>query len=92
VSTDQREVLSFLIALQMDAQSVLGLVLTRRGQVPHSIGAAEFNRATIYNSREFVTHHPGWLPGQSLRQAFDEDVCTQRWILPMILEGSTSRA
>jgi hypothetical protein len=33
-----------------------------------------FNRATIYNSREFVAHHPGWLPGQSLRQAFDKDV------------------
>jgi hypothetical protein len=70
----------------------LGLVLTPRGQAPRSIGAAEFNRATIYNSREFVAHHPGWLPGQSLRQAFDEDVWTQRWILPMILEGSTSRA
>jgi hypothetical protein len=32
----------------------LGLVLTPRRQTPHSIGAAEFNRATIYNSREFV--------------------------------------
>jgi hypothetical protein len=70
----------------------LGLVLTPRGQAAHSIGAAEFNRATICNSREFVAHHPDWLPGQSLRQAFDEDVWTQRWVLPVILEGSTSRA
>lgn len=68
----------------------LGLVLTPRGQVPRRIGIAEFNRATIYNSREFVAHDPGWRPGQSAQRAFDEDVSTQRWILPMILEGSTS--
>jgi Protein of unknown function (DUF4238) len=68
----------------------LGLVLTPRGQIPHRIGPAEFNRATIYNSREFVAHHPGGLTGQSLRRAFDEDMRTQRWILPLILEGSTS--
>ena len=36
----------------------LGLVLTPRGQVPRGIGTAEFNQATIYNSREFVAHHP----------------------------------
>jgi hypothetical protein len=68
----------------------LGLVLTPRGQTPRRIGTAEFNRATIYNSREFVAHHPAWHPGQSSQRAFDEDVSTQRWILPMILEGSTS--
>ena len=68
----------------------LGLVLTPRGQTPRRIGTAEFNRATIYNSREFVAHHPAWQPGQSSQRAFDEDVSTQRWILPMILEGSTS--
>jgi hypothetical protein len=68
----------------------LGLVLTARGQTPRRIGTAEFNRATIYNSREFVAHHPAWQPGQSSQRAFDEDVSTQRWILPMILEGSTS--
>jgi hypothetical protein len=68
----------------------LGLVLTPRGQTPRRIGTAEFNRATIYNSREFVAHHPNWQPGQSLQRAFDEDVSKQRWILPMILEGSTS--
>lgn len=68
----------------------LGLVLTPRGQTPRRIGTAEFNRATIYNSREFVAHHPGWQPGQSSQRAFDEDVYTQRWILPMIWEGSTS--
>jgi Protein of unknown function (DUF4238) len=68
----------------------LGLVLTPRGQTPRRIGTAEFNRATIYNSREFVAHHPAWQPGQFSQRAFDEDVFTQRWILPMILEGSTS--
>ena len=68
----------------------LGLVLTPPGQAPRAIGLAEFNRATIYNSREFVAHHPGWLPGRSLRHAFDTDIRTQRWILPVILEGSTT--
>jgi hypothetical protein len=68
----------------------LGLVLTPSGQIPRSIRVAEFNRATIYNSREFVAHHPGWLPSKSLQRAFDEDVWTQRWILPVILEGSIS--
>jgi Protein of unknown function (DUF4238) len=68
----------------------LGLVLTPRGQSSRAIRPAEFNRATIYSSREFVAHHPSWLPSQSLRQTFDEDVWTQRWTLPAILEGSTS--
>jgi hypothetical protein len=67
-----------------------GLVLTPRAQTRRAIGAAEFNRATIFNSREFVAHHPGWTPGHSLQEAFQEDMRTQRWLLPMILEASTS--
>jgi hypothetical protein len=67
----------------------LGLVLTPRGQTPRSISAAEFNRATIYNSREFVAHHPAGLPDPSLGWAFEEALTMQRWLLPAILNGTT---
>ena len=67
----------------------LGLVLTPRGQMPRSISGAEFNRATIYNSREFVAHHPTGLPDSTLEQAFNEAMWTQRWLLPAILNGTT---
>jgi len=67
----------------------LCLVLTPCEQIPHGVGAAEFNQATIHNSREFAAQSAG-LPGQSLRRTFAEDVRTERWILPLILEGSTS--
>lgn len=67
----------------------LGLVLTPPGQAHRGISAAAFNRATIYNSREFVAHHPASLPDQ-LQQSLAEDLGIQRWILPTILEGSTT--
>lgn len=65
----------------------LGLVLTPPGQASRRISAAEFNRATIYNSREFVAHHPAALPDQ-VRGTLVEDLQTQRWILPIILDAS----
>lgn len=67
----------------------LGLVLTPRGQLSRRITPVEFNRATIYNSREFVAHHSAGLSDQRLKCAFDDDVETQRWILPTIRAGTT---
>jgi hypothetical protein len=66
----------------------LGLVITRGQQGTRGVTAAAFNRATVYNSREFVAHHPDGLVDKSLRFALDEDIQTQRWILPAILEGT----
>lgn len=65
----------------------LGLVLTPPEQGTRGVSAAEFNRSTIYNSREFVAHHPAALPDQ-LQRRLAEDLDTQRWILPHILEAS----
>lgn len=57
----------------------LGLVLTPRAQKPGS----------IYNSREFVAHHPAGLPDMALGSAFNEAMTTQRWLMPAILDGTT---
>jgi hypothetical protein len=67
----------------------LGLVITRPGQDRRrNVTAAAFNQATVYNSREFVAHHPAGLTDKSLQLALDENIQTQRWLLPVILEGS----
>ncbi len=67
----------------------LGLVITPRQQTNRRITAAAFNQTAVYNSREFVAHHPIGLADQSLRFALREDIQRQRWILPIIREGTT---
>lgn len=67
--------------------SDVGLILTPPKQASRAISAADFNRATIYNSREFVAHHPTSLPDQ-LRRNLADDLDLQRWLLPTILQGS----
>jgi hypothetical protein len=66
----------------------LGVVITRDQQGTRSITAAAFNRATVYNSREFVALHPAGLANDSLRFALDDAIQTQRWLLPAILAGT----
>jgi hypothetical protein len=71
----------------------LGLIIRRTDRPDlRTVTAAVFNRATIYNSREFVAHHPDGLPGAALRRALLHDLWIQRQILPIILEATRSAA
>lgn len=71
----------------------LGLIIHRTNRPDlRKLDAAGFNRATIYNSREFVAHHPNGLPDSALRQALLDDLWTQRQILPIIIEATRSAA
>lgn len=69
----------------------LGLIVARVEDSAR-ITAAAFNRFTIFNSREFVAHHPAGLPTGELRAALRDNVWTQRHILPIIREASLSAA
>lgn len=63
----------------------LGLVIYRTNrQDLRNPTAAEFNRATIYNSREFVAHRPTGLPDPALQRALHADLRTQRHCLQII--------
>jgi hypothetical protein len=68
--------------ITMPLAPTLGVVIARNERGGRSISAADFNRATVYNSREFVAHHPDGLADATLRYALHDDMRTQRWILP----------
>lgn len=71
----------------------LGRVICRTNRPELRTGTASaFNRATIFNSREFVAHHPDGLPDPVLRQALLNDLWTQRQILPIIREATRRTA
>lgn len=71
----------------------LGLIIHRTNRPDlRKLDAVSFNRATIYNSREFIAHHPDGLPGSGLRSALLKDLWTQRQVLPAIIEGTRSAA
>jgi hypothetical protein len=71
----------------------LGLIIHRTNRPDlRKLTATTFNRATIYNSREFIAHHPDGLPDTALRQALLEDLWTQRQILPIIVDAARSAA
>jgi hypothetical protein len=70
----------------------LGVVIARNERGGRSISAADFNRATVYNSREFVAHHPDGLADATLRYALHDDMRTQRWILPIVWGATLSAA
>lgn len=71
----------------------LGLIISRTGQQhDHPVSAAAFNQATIYNSREFVAHHPDGLPTSALESGLDGDIRSQRMILPIIREATRRAA
>lgn len=65
----------------------LGLLLTREG-ARSRIDAAEFNRSTIFNSREFVLHPPGWLAEPTrLTRHFAADIERQRFVAKAFIKG-----
>ncbi|SEF38416.1 Protein of unknown function [Amycolatopsis pretoriensis] len=71
----------------------LGLIIHRDGRPDlRNPTAAEFNRATVYSSREFVAHHPEGLPSADLQRALREDLGTQRQLLPIIIEAARRAA
>ncbi len=71
----------------------LGLIIHRTGrQDLRSLTAAEFNRATIYNSREFIAHHPNGMPSTNLQRALLVDLQTQRRYLPIFIDAAHSAA
>lgn len=58
----------------------LGLIIHRTNRPDlRKLDAVSFNRATIYNSREFIAHHPDGLPGSGLRFALLKDLRTWRY-------------
>ncbi|MCR6488252.1 hypothetical protein M8542_36025 [Amycolatopsis sp. OK19-0408] len=65
----------------------LGLIIHRTNRPDlRNVTAAEFNRATIFNSREFIAHHPHGLPDSALQRALHADLWTQRQCLQIITE------
>ncbi len=70
----------------------LGVIIARYQHNGRSISASDFNRATVYNSREFVALHPDGLAHTTLRNALHDDMRTQRWILPIIWGATLSAA
>ncbi len=71
----------------------LGLIIVRNDRPDlRKVDAAAFNRATIFNSREFVAHHTGGLPDPALHRSLLEDLCLQRQILPVVRDAARSGA
>jgi hypothetical protein len=78
--------------ITMPLAPTLGLIIARNERDSRSISAADFNRATVYNSREFVAHRPDGLADATLRNILHEDMQKQRWILPIIWKATLSAA
>jgi hypothetical protein len=70
----------------------LGLIIAREPYTNRRLSASDFNRATVFNSREFVALPPDGLADDPLRRALDDDIQTQRWILPIIWGATLSAA
>ena len=60
--------------ITMPLAPTLGVIIARNERGGRSISAADFNRATVYNSREFVAHHPDGLADATLRYALHDDM------------------
>ncbi|MGW3479765.1 hypothetical protein ACWDMR_30660 [Streptomyces althioticus] len=67
--------------------SRLGVIISRDPQDASRLRAADFNRFTVFNSREFVAHAPEW-PGNhpSLAQDLTELMMRQRMVAPAFLQ------
>lgn len=71
----------------------LGLIIVRNNRPDlRAVDAAGFNRATIFNSREFVAHHTDGLQSTAVRRSLLDDVRTQRTILPILRGAALSAA
>lgn len=65
----------------------LGLLLTPSGG-PARLDAADFNRRTVFNSREFVLHQPNWRSAsERLPSLFSEALERQRWAAGVFITG-----
>jgi hypothetical protein len=78
--------------ITMPIAPTLGVIITRRNQVHRAVTAATFNRATVFNAREFVAHRPDGLPDTRLTFELKDDIRTQRFILPIFLGGVRAAA
>ncbi|MGW7260633.1 DUF4238 domain-containing protein [Streptomyces sp. NPDC054834] len=67
--------------------SRLGVIISRDPQDASRLRVADFNRFTVFNSREFVAHAPEW-PGThpSLAQDLTELMMRQRMVAPAFLQ------
>ena len=67
--------------------SRLGVIISRDPQDASRLRVADFNRFTVFNSREFVAHAPEW-PGTHPRLAQDltELMMRQRMVAPAFLQ------
>lgn len=71
----------------------LGLIIVRNNRPDlRAVDAAGFNRATIFNSREFVAHHTDGLQNTAVQRSLLDDVRTQRTILPILHGAALSAA
>jgi hypothetical protein len=67
----------------------LGLVVARTAKDTTNIRSSDFNKWTTYNSREFVAYNPEWPTSQpKLYNEFMGNLETQRFIIPLLLEGA----
>ncbi|MFF3418450.1 hypothetical protein ACFYW9_27655 [Streptomyces sp. NPDC002698] len=64
------------------------MIISRDPQDASRLRVADFNRFTVFNSREFVAHAPEW-SGTHPRLAQDlaELMMTQRMVAPAFLQG-----
>ncbi|MGI5224029.1 DUF4238 domain-containing protein [Actinoallomurus sp. CA-142502] len=66
--------------------SNLGLIISRDSTDAVRMRAAEFNRYTVFNSREFVAHSPEWdARHPRLKGELRENMRIQKWISPVFL-------
>jgi hypothetical protein len=67
----------------------LGLVVAREVKDTINIRSSDFNKWTVFNSREFVAYNPEWRASQPrLYDDFMENLETQRFVIPLFLEGA----
>ncbi|SFN48200.1 Protein of unknown function [Actinomadura madurae] len=68
--------------------SNLGLLISRDERDADRIRAAEFNRYTIFNSREFIAYAPDWPTRHpSLNSELHSNLFTQRIVAPTFMWG-----
>ncbi|MEV4807929.1 DUF4238 domain-containing protein [Nonomuraea sp. NPDC049421] len=72
--------------------SRLGLIISSDRNDARRIRASEFNKFTVFNSREFVAHAPDWAAeNQDLAMELQEHLWVQRTISPVFLFGYSGK-
>jgi hypothetical protein len=66
----------------------LGVIISRDPQDADRLRVADFNRFTVFNSREFVAHAPDWPRSHpDLNREMTELLSRQRLVAPAFLQG-----